>query len=433
MAQKNSKKVNTANEEIAIRVTGIAKTFRIPHEKVTSLRGAAISMFRKRSYEEFNALDNVSFDVKKGEFFGVIGRNGSGKSTLLKILAGIYKPDKGNVRINGMISPFLELGIGFNPELSGRDNVYLNATVLGMSKKQIDEKFEDIVKFAELERFIDQKLKNYSSGMQVRLAFAVSIHANRDILLMDEVLAVGDSNFQKKCIDIFRGYRGRGKTVILVTHDIATVRKYCDRAMLLHNGKMIKIGNVNDVCDEYVIKNMSTGASLELLKKEKTKYDEENREKLLRAHLKNKPQIISDLSVHNENGEEILMTVRGQDFFVTVNLELKEIRENMHIAVQLVDKDTNNFISGNNTYADNHDCQWIIGKNTISIRFMNHQLNQGIFFVRAILFEHCEQGNTVLDEMTTLDNNYFFIVERKMSGGGVLYIDHIWKNEKIEQ
>ncbi len=162
------KKINNMSD-IAISVKNVSKTFRIPHEKVTSLRGAAVSAFKKNSYEEFRALDDVSFEVKKGEFFGIIGRNGSGKSTLLKILAGIYQSDSGSVSISGLISPFLELGIGFNPELSGRDNVYLNATVLGMTKKQIDAKFDSIVKFSELERFIDQKLKNYSSGMQVRL------------------------------------------------------------------------------------------------------------------------------------------------------------------------------------------------------------------------------------------------------------------------
>lgn len=245
------------DKEIAISVKNVSKTFKIPHEKVSSLRGAAVSVFsRKRGYEEFNALDDVSFEVKKGEFFGIIGRNGSGKSTLLKILAGIYQADKGKVKINGRISPFLELGIGFNPELSGRDNVYLNATVLGLTKKEIDEKFESIVKFSELERFIDQKLKNYSSGMQVRLAFSVSIHANRDILLMDEVLAVGDSNFQSKCLEEFNKYRDKGKTVILVSHDIATVQVYCDRALLLRDGKIISIGKARETAEIYIGKNI---------------------------------------------------------------------------------------------------------------------------------------------------------------------------------
>lgn len=248
---------NARPVEFAIKVTGVSKTFRIPHEKVTSVRGAVTSLFKSGGYEEFKALDDVSFEVKKGEFFGIIGRNGSGKSTLLKVLAGIYQADQGKVEIDGMISPFLELGIGFNPELSGRDNVYLNATVLGMTKKQIDKKFDSIVAFSELERFIDQKLKNYSSGMQVRLAFSVSIHANRDILLMDEVLAVGDSNFQSKCLEEFNKYRNMGRTVIIVTHDIAVVQRYCDRAMLLRNGKIVKVGKAQYVASEYIYENMS--------------------------------------------------------------------------------------------------------------------------------------------------------------------------------
>ncbi len=240
------------DKEIAIKVEHLSKTFRIPHEKISSVRGAVVSAFKQKTYEEFQALDDVSFEVKKGEFFGIIGRNGSGKSTLLKILAGIYQPDKGRVRVNGMISPFLELGIGFNPELSGRDNVYLNATVLGMTRKQIDEKFDDIVRFSELERFIDQKLKNYSSGMQVRLAFAVSIHANRDILLMDEVLAVGDSNFQKKCLSIFDQYKKKGKTVLLVTHDIEIAENFCDRLIMIQGGKVVMLGDPKRVGEEYL-------------------------------------------------------------------------------------------------------------------------------------------------------------------------------------
>src|SRR4030043_1149653 len=216
------------DKEIAIKVENISTTCRIPHEKVTTLKGAFVSTLKSRGYEEFKALDGVSFEVKKGEFFGIIGRNGSGKSTLLKILAGIYQPGGGRVKINGLISPFLRLGVGFNPELSGRDNIYLNAAVLGLTKKQIDEKFDDIVRFSELRRFIDQKVKNYSSGMQVRLMFSVAIHANREILLMDEVLAVGDTNFQSKCMEEFNKYKNAGKTVVLVKHDIAPVQRYCD-------------------------------------------------------------------------------------------------------------------------------------------------------------------------------------------------------------
>lgn len=240
----------------AITVKNVSKTFRIPHERIMTMRGAFVNILKKKTYETFNALDNVSFTVKKGEFFGIVGRNGSGKSTLLKMLAGIYTPGSGTIDVDGLISPFLELGIGFNPELSGRDNIFLNGTVLGLSRKQIQERFQKIVAFSELERFIDQKIKNYSSGMQVRLAFSVAIHANRDILLMDEVLAVGDVNFQKKCLDVFQDFKKKGKTIILVTHDLSTVLNFCDRAMLIENGKKIIEGDVYEVIQRYTLSNI---------------------------------------------------------------------------------------------------------------------------------------------------------------------------------
>ncbi len=241
----------------AIVVNNLSKTFSIPHENRDTIRERLFNWRRKLTYEKFNALDNISFEINKGEFFGIIGRNGSGKSTLLKILAGIYTPDEGTVIVDGEISPFLELGVGFNPELSGKDNIYVNATILGLSRKEIENKYKTIVDFSELEKFIDLKLKNYSSGMYVRLAFSVAIHANKGILLMDEVLAVGDASFQAKCLTEFNRYKAIGNTVVLVTHDIATVKRSCDRAMLINNGKMLMIGDAIKVCEEYEFQNMS--------------------------------------------------------------------------------------------------------------------------------------------------------------------------------
>lgn len=240
-----------------ISVDHITKNFLVPHEKISTLRGAFVNILKTKSYEQFTALEDVSFSIDKGEFFGIIGRNGSGKSTLLKILAGIYTADGGQINIEGRISPFLELGIGFNPELSGKDNVYLNATVLGLTRKQIDEKFRSIVNFSGLKRFIDQKITNYSSGMQVRLAFSVAIHADREILLMDEVLAVGDNNFQQKCLGQFDKFHREKKTIILVTHDMELVRRYCDRVMLLRNGKVEMMGEPDAVIHKYNLQNIA--------------------------------------------------------------------------------------------------------------------------------------------------------------------------------
>lgn len=250
---QNNKK---EKDDIAVAVEGVSKTFKIPHEKHSTLKQAALNLFSPKSYEVFNALQDVSFEVKKGEFFGIIGKNGSGKSTLLKILARIYTPDNGSIEVNGKLSPFLELGVGFNPELTARENVFLGGAILGLTREEVSEKFDSIIKFAELEEFVDLKFKNYSSGMQVRLAFALAINAHAEILLMDEVLAVGDSNFQAKCLDVFGEYKRAGKTVVLVTHDISTVQRYCDRVMLMRNGKIEKIGDSQEVAAFYVGQNI---------------------------------------------------------------------------------------------------------------------------------------------------------------------------------
>ncbi|MCK4636066.1 MAG: ABC transporter ATP-binding protein [Candidatus Moranbacteria bacterium] len=237
--------------DIAIEVKNVSKKFKIPHEKIDTMRSIFVNIFSKKTYEEFKALDDVSFKVKKGETFGIIGRNGSGKSTLLKILSGVYRVDEGEVNIDGKISPFLELGIGFNPELSGRDNIFLNATILGLNQKEIKEKFDHILEFSEIGRFIDQKVKNYSSGMKGRLAFSVAIHADREILLMDEVMAVGDMRFKDKCLDVFENFKKQGKTIVLVNHSPEVIRVNCDNAMVLDGGKVMAVGDPDEVMKEY--------------------------------------------------------------------------------------------------------------------------------------------------------------------------------------
>jgi len=381
------------NKDIAISVKGVSKTFKIPHEKVSSIRGAVTGIFRDKSYEEFKALDDVSFEVKKGEFFGIIGRNGSGKSTLLKVLAGIYQADKGRVKVNGMISPFLELGIGFNPELSGRDNVYLNATVLGMTQKQIDEKFDSIVKFSELERFIDQKLKNYSSGMQVRLAFSVSIHANRDILLMDEVLAVGDSNFQSKCLTEFAKYKDMNRTVVIVTHDITVVQRYCDRAMLIRNGKIVKIGKAEEVGNTYVYENMSDE---EKRIRDEEKRQQKDREKKLSINsedfiaggsdsFKEKTMAeITGVEFLDKNGTVKNIFKTGDDLMVRVyfNALNKELVTMVHFGLALFNQD-GDYIVGINTEIDNVNTSVYLKKGFFQVCFPKIPLQKNAYYVKA--------------------------------------------------
>ena len=236
---------------IAIHIENLHKSFRLPTEKAFGLKQAILNRLKGiKGYKEQKVLKGISFDVKRGEFLGIVGRNGSGKSTLLKVLSGIYTPEKGNVTINGTLVPFIELGVGFNPELTGRENVYMNGALLGFSNEEVGKMYDEIVDFAELREFMDQKLKNYSSGMQVRLAFSIAIRAKGDILVLDEVLAVGDADFQRKCNDYFESLYGR-QTVVLVTHDMENVRKFCDRAILIEKGEILKEGDPDEVATAY--------------------------------------------------------------------------------------------------------------------------------------------------------------------------------------
>jgi len=225
--------------------------FKIPLEHRTRLRDHISNLFRSPGYRRLEALKDVSLEVRSGEFFGIIGRNGSGKSTLLKILAGIYQPTQGKVKISGRLSPFIELGVGFNPELSARDNVYLNGAILGLDRKQVTAQFDEIIRFAELEDFVDQKLKNFSSGMLVRLAFSVAIRAHAEVLLIDEVLAVGDFEFQQKCFNVFRQLKQEGRTIIFVSHDLSAVSEFSDRVMVLDRGVVRGVYGADEAISEY--------------------------------------------------------------------------------------------------------------------------------------------------------------------------------------
>lgn len=256
------------DEQNAVAVKDLYKTFKLPLENHSGIKQVIVNAAkRKKGYELQKVLNGISFEIKKGEFFGIVGRNGSGKSTLLKLLAGIYVPDSGLVQVNGSLTPFIELGVGFNPELTGYENVFLNGALLGFSRKEMEIMYDDIVSFAELEKFMDQKLKNYSSGMQVRLAFSIAIRAQSDILLLDEVLAVGDEAFQRKCYQYFQELKRNKKTVILVTHDMGAVERFCNRGMLINEGKIMLIGDPEEIAVNYSVLNSPDRSSLKNDKK----------------------------------------------------------------------------------------------------------------------------------------------------------------------
>lgn len=234
-----------------IKVKNLSKEFLIPHQRRDTLKEGFIGLFKKSTYERFKALNNLSLQVAQGEFIGIIGKNGSGKSTLLKILSGIYQPDSGSVEVKGEIAPFLELGIGFQPELTARENIYLNGTLLGMTRKEINQRFDSMVTFAGVENFIDLKVKNYSSGMRARLAFAIAREADADIYLIDEVLAVGDESFQQKCLEVFRDWKKKGKTILFVSHNPGLIEEFCSRVILLDQGRILAEGKAKEVIEQY--------------------------------------------------------------------------------------------------------------------------------------------------------------------------------------
>lgn len=264
------------NSGNSITILHLNKSFVLPHEKHSGIKQATLGLFKgRRGFEKQVVLKDISFEIKRGDFFGIIGRNGSGKSTLLKLLAGIYTPDSGLVQINGSLTPFIELGVGFNPELTGRENVYLNGALLGFSRGEMEKMYDDIVDFAELEKFMDQKLKNYSSGMQVRLAFSIAIRAKSDILLLDEVLAVGDTVFQKKCYDYFKLLKKQKKTVVFVSHDVGALQEYCNKGILIEKGVKKTEGDITKVINEYI----------KLISKEEARTVEKENEKNKSDHM----------------------------------------------------------------------------------------------------------------------------------------------------
>lgn len=333
-----AKDINT-QQQTAIRAEGVSKNFLLPHQRQDSIKQMFTGLLKKgtslrTTYETQHALRDISFEVKHGEFFGIVGRNGSGKSTLLKILAEIYQPTTGNVTIHGKLVPFIELGVGFNPELTGRENIYLNGAMLGFSKTEMDKRYQSIVEFAELEAFMDQKLKNYSSGMQVRLAFSVAIQADADILLIDEVLAVGDASFQRKCYDYFKKLKRSKKTVVFVTHDMSAVQEFCDRAMLVEEGRVAEEGSVDDVTYQYQNIMFSSKAS-------KKKQGEDNN-----RNISTVSKIESVATCDKELQEKDTFHIK-EDIYVAFRLKCDEAIKNPTFAFSVRNKNGNTIIATN--------------------------------------------------------------------------------------
>ncbi len=305
----------------AITVEGVAKSFQIPRHRIDSLKERVIHPFRRQEYRRLQALRDISFEVRKGEFFGIVGRNGSGKSTLLKIMASIYRPDAGRVKIAGRLAPFIELGVGFNPELSSRENVVLNGVLLGLTRREAIRRLDTVLDFAELREFSELKLKNYSSGMLVRLAFSIMVQADADVMLIDEVLAVGDAAFGQKCLNAFEEMRDAGRTIVLVTHDMAQVQRFCDRAMLIHDAELQYLGDPEDTAIRYY--RINFGAEVDEIRGE--------------AVLPDVQATILDVWLENAAGERIQNVEQRERFFFNCLFEVRRQLERPVFSFQFSD------------------------------------------------------------------------------------------------
>jgi ABC-type polysaccharide/polyol phosphate transport system ATPase subunit len=334
----------------AVQVEDVAKSFSIPRERVHTLKERMLHPLRRSAHDEFEALGGVSFTVEPGEFYGIVGRNGSGKSTLLKCLAGIYRTDRGRIYIDGRVSTFIELGVGFNPDLAAYDNVMLNATMLGLSTKEARRRYDRIIDFAELQSFTDLKIKNYSSGMLVRLAFSVMIQVDADILLIDEVLAVGDAAFSQKCYDEFGRIRRSGATVLLVTHDMSAVQRFCDRAMVMEHGKVVQVGDVDAVADRYLQLNFSEEARAQVAgggPVEITASDDGESE-VVRAG-DGKAEIL-EAWVEDGSGARLEVAPTGQPTAVCFRVRFRDDAQDPVFGVGLDDPQGNTLFSGTNAF-----------------------------------------------------------------------------------
>ena len=350
-----------------VQVQKLCKTFQIPHERRTTLFENLTAFLRPNHYETMTVLQDISFSVEEGESVGIIGDNGSGKSTLLKIIANILRPTTGQVKISGRLTPFLELGVGFQPDLSVRENVGIYATIMGLPAKEIGRRMEDILDFAELRRFEDAKLKNLSSGMQVRLAFSTAIQTDPDILLVDEVLAVGDMDFQKKCFEVFERYKKDNVTIIFVSHDLAAVRRFCDKTLLLSNGRQVEFGGTNGVIDKYIYKEER---QINQIEEKKTRWG-------------NKRIEILGVKFIDKNGKESDKFLSGDPFLARIYYEAHEPITSPIFGIVFYNQET--YCYGTTTKFKKIDMGQVIGKGHVDFFLERLPLLEGTFQVTVAL------------------------------------------------
>jgi ABC-type polysaccharide/polyol phosphate transport system ATPase subunit len=384
----------------AIRVEDLHKAFKIPTQRVDSLKERAVHPFSSRDYRELRALDGISFEIRQGEFFGIVGRNGSGKSTLLKLLASIYRADSGRIQIAGRLAPFIELGVGFNQELTARENVLLNGVMMGLTPKEVRERQDSVIDFAELDEFADLKLKNYSSGMLVRLAFSVMLQADADVLLIDEVLAVGDASFQQKCADSFHRMKGEGKTIVLVTHDMSAVEEYCHRALLLAEGEVRYLGSPGETGREYLKLNFENSGLADQLGTPESEGAE-----------------MLEYALKDEAGEDTETIERREDIRVHLAVELTREASSLHFGFVVSNADdVGMFEFGEPLIADPGETL-PTGKRIAVEASIENRLTPGRYFIHIGV--HSDTGVSLY-----MHNAISFLVVGSEQTRGVVSLDH---------
>lgn len=426
----------------AIEIKNISKSFRIYHDKPTTLKEKLL-FIKKKSFDVFNAVENVSLNIEKGETIGLIGENGSGKSTLLKLITKIIYPDNGEIITRGKVSSLLELGAGFHPDFTGRENIYINASIFGFSRKEIEKRIDKIIEFSELEEFIDNPIRTYSSGMYMRLAFSIAINIDPDILLIDEILAVGDENFQKKCLNKIKEFKNFGVTIVIVSHDLGSIQKICDKVVWMDNGSIKAIGDTKRVVDMYletVAKRFEKNIEREnSIKAEEISNDSKdeltdniNDKKDLEDKLKNnfnnnrwgnrKVEII-DVKLYDKESKEIYIFRSGDmciiRLFYKCNVKnLNEVND-IHFGIGIFNMD-NVSCYGTNTYIDRLDKYEIKKEGYVDCIIKNLDLVEGKYLLDVAC--HTENGTPYDYQKSRLT----FTVFSEVRDVGIAKLEHIW-------
>ena len=403
-----------ADRPVAVAVDNAVKSFRRPHEAAHTLKERALHPFRNRGMSTLDALKGVSFDVAPGEFFGIVGRNGSGKSTLLKCLGGIYALDRGSIRVAGRMSTFIELGVGFNPDLAARDNVILNGIMLGLSPREARRRYESVIDFAELSEYQDLKLKNYSSGMQVRLAFSVAIQVDADILLIDEVLAVGDAAFQQKCFDVFQDMRDAGRTILFVTHDMSSVKRFCHRAMLLEKGETVTIGEPEAVAGRYL--ELNFGRTAEEPTADPTAAEAEQRPGDHSAR-------VLEAWVEDEQGERVDLCMQGERYTFRMRAEFTHEVVDPAFSMIFYDEAHNSVFVASTVYGDERSGRFAAGERADFAVTLRCVFAPGRYHPTGII-AHRGSGQAVIDRWDRVSS---FVVGGSRATGGLVDLPHEMK------